>query len=35
MMIGKIRLQIQALFDLRHALQTERDGFGMQGLEVG
>ena len=32
---GKIRLQIQPLPDLRHALQTERDGFGMQGFEVG
>ncbi len=29
---GKIRLKIQPLFDLRHALQTERDGFGMQGF---
>ncbi len=31
----KIRLQIQPLFDLRHALQAERDGFGVQGFEVG
>jgi len=32
---GKIRLQIQTLLDLRHAFQTERNGFGMQGFEVG
>jgi len=32
---GEIRLEIQPLFDLRHALQTERYRFGMQGFEVG
>jgi len=32
---GKIRLKIQLLLDLRHALQTKCDGFGVQGFEVG